>query len=51
MSASEDYGPCQHCGTLTDSGVCSSDCADALDDLRSPQVPSRFAREVASCRQ
>lgn len=37
MSLSEDYGPCQHCGTMTDSGVCSSDCADALDDLRSPQ--------------
>ncbi len=31
MSLPEDYKPCRHCGQLTDSGVCSSECARALD--------------------
>jgi hypothetical protein len=26
----DDYRPCQSCGTLTDSGVCSPECADTL---------------------
>lgn len=34
MSMEEDYRPCHHCGELTDSGVCSSYCADALDEER-----------------
>ncbi len=34
MSLPEDYKPCRHCGQLTDSGVCSSECADALDRLK-----------------
>lgn len=34
MSSSEDYRPCRNCGTLTDSGVCSAECAHDLDNRR-----------------
>ncbi len=33
MSMDEDYRPCRACGTLTDSVVCSQQCADDLDEI------------------
>lgn len=33
MSSREEYGPCRNCGTLTDSGCCSPECARALDSI------------------
>jgi hypothetical protein len=34
MSMDEDYRPCRACGALTDSIVCSEDCADELRRAR-----------------
>ena len=47
MSTAEDYRPCRACGSLTDSLVCSQQCADDLDE----QARQKIEHERAAAGQ